>query len=149
MAQAIYSIEQYVATIRKKDTIWMVFNTEYNRVHALKQEPYVDEMGCHSKYLNNDYTNYDKQKEFLDFMSNNFPDIKIVKVFDLVTNYIQYQYLGSYAIDIDLNGDVYEAINEKYGTPQTEDEQVNAELWYMTYEDSKKFHQDKIDLIGI
>jgi hypothetical protein len=142
MAIAVRTIEYYIANVRKKDTIWMVFNTEYNKVHSLKQEPYTDEYGTASKYLNREYTNFDKQKEFLEFMNDNFPDTKIFPVMDLVTNYTLWPYLGSYVIDTDIGSDVYNALYSKYGNPSSEDEQVNAELWMMSYEDAKIFNDE-------
>ena len=34
MPQILYTIDEYIATIRKKTSIWIVFNTVYNDIHA-------------------------------------------------------------------------------------------------------------------
>lgn len=50
MPQLLYTIEEYIVKHRKKDTIWMVFNTRYNEIHALHQIIDVeDEFGYYDK----------------------------------------------------------------------------------------------------
>lgn len=82
----------------KKDTIWIVFNTIYNDVHALSKS--YDDM---SGYLNEDYTDKEARAEFLTFMQTHFPEVKLVEVFDLVhSGWFQWPYLGSIAIDTNI-----------------------------------------------
>lgn len=141
MAQALYTIDEYIATVRKKQTIWIVFNTIYNNVHAFKKR---DEEDLFEKYLKEKFTDKVAQKEFLDFMKTNFPDTEILQVFDLVSdNYLIYPYLGSYAINTDIGSDVYNALSEKYGDPYKDAMVNNKVLWVMEYKDATMFHEDR------
>ncbi len=66
----------------KQPTLCINFNTVYSDIH----------------------TDTNARKEFLEFMQTNFPDTKIVMVFDLVKiGFIQYPYLGSLMIDTPQN----------------------------------------------
>ena len=44
MPQILSTIEQYITEEREKDSIWMVFNTRYNEIHALHQPLKDDEL---------------------------------------------------------------------------------------------------------
>lgn len=148
MAVIIYTVEEYIATKRKKDTIWMVFNSAYNKVHALKQKFEAEDDDLTSTYLDPKYTNEEKQKEFLEYMAKNHPDTEVLPVFDLVSvSYLVWKYLGSYAIDADVGSEVYEALSKKYGDPYGEVKDVEATLWLMNYDDAKKFHKDREDML--
>jgi hypothetical protein len=146
MPQIIPTIEEYVATMRKEDTIYMVFNTSYNDKHAFKKK--FDSLDSIFDYLDVKNTDYEAQKEFLDFMGTNFPDTKLQEVFDLVSpTYLQWSFLGSYAIDTPINSEVYKALEKKYenedGTPKSN----NAVLWMLPYENAVKFHQKRVEVI--
>ncbi|MBL0707453.1 MAG: hypothetical protein JJW00_00180 [Sulfurimonas sp.] len=142
MPQIIYTIDEYVTNIRKRDTFWIVFNTVYNDVHAFKEE-----LGGR-EHLDEENTDFDEQKRFLDFMRENFADVKILKVFDLVSaGYIIYPYLGSYAIDIDKGDKCYEALAKRYNDPYEDATRNNAVLWMIDYENAKKFHKYREDMI--
>ena len=148
MAVIIYTVEEYIATKRKKDTIWMVFNSAYNKVHALKQKFEAEDDDLTSTYLDPKYTNEEKQKEFLEYMAKNHPDTEVLQVFDLVSvGHLVWKYLGSYAIDADIGSEVYEALSKKYGDPYGEVKDVEATLWLMNYDDAKKFHKDREDML--
>ena len=140
MAQSLYTIDEYIATVRKRTSIWIVFNTVYNDVHAFNKEFEGTE-----SYLNKKYTDYKAQKEFLAFMQECCADVKILQVFDLVSsNHIIYPYLGSYAIDIDPDSFEYKKIIEKYGDPYDELPPTNnAVIWVMSYEEAQKFYEER------
>jgi hypothetical protein len=72
MPVALYTIDEYVATDRKRDTYWLVFNTVYNDIHAFKKKPTVNEDGSRN-YLKKEFTDYKAREEFLEFMKINFP----------------------------------------------------------------------------
>lgn len=146
MPQIIPTIEEYVATVRKEDTIFMVFNTVYNDIHAFKKK--LDSLDSILHYLDEKNTDYEAQKEFLDFMNENFPDTKLQEVFDLVSStYLQWSFLGSYAIDTSINGKVHNALEKKYenedGTPKSN----KAVLWELPYKNAVKFHQKRVEAI--
>jgi len=146
MPQTLYTIDEYVAIVRKKTSIWIVFNTVYNDVHAFAKE--IQGIGMEF-YLNKEYTDYKAQKEFLDFMKRCCPDVKFIEVFDLVSsNYLVYPYLGSYAINVEIDSPEYKKIIEKYGD-QYEDTPPsnNAVLWVMDYTEAVKFHKERQKVI--
>ncbi len=143
MPQIICTIDEYAATVRKKDTIWVVFNKVYNDVHAFKKE-----LRDAFKYLDKENTDYEAQKEFLNFMALEFPNVEILEVMDLVPpGYLVYPYLGSYAINADVNSDVYKALEKKYGKIEDKPFSNSAVLWMVSYEDAQRFHKEREDMI--
>jgi len=146
MPQIIPTIEEYVATIRKENTIFMVFNISYNDKHAFKKK--FDSLDSILHYLDANNTDYEAQKEFLDFMRENFPETKLQEVFDLVSpTYLQWSFLGSYAIDTSINGKIHIALEKKYenedGTPKSN----KAVLWELPYENAVQFHKKRVEAI--
>ena len=147
MPIALYTIEEYVVKERKRETYWLVFNTVYNDIHAFKKEPTVNEDGS-INYLEKKFTNYKAREEFLEFMKINFPQTKILDVFDLVSaSYLIYPYLGSIAIDCDEDSEVYKALCEKYGNPYDDAKVNNAVFWVIPYEEAKKFYDEKVEFL--
>lgn len=146
MPRILYTIDEYIAKKRQKTTIWIVFNTVYNDVHAFNKEIEGDYFGI---YLNEEYTDQEARQEFLDFMTKHFPDTKLVEVFDLVgKSWLQWPYLGSIAIDTDIGSDAYNALSEKYGNPFDEATINNKVLWVMKYEDAKSVYADRAEDIN-
>lgn len=142
MPQILYTIDEYISEHRKKETIWIVFNTLYNDVHAFNKS-YDDMTG----YLNKDYTDEGARAEFLTFMQTHFPEVKLVEVFDLVhSGWLQWPYLGSVAIDTDRGSAAYNALSEKYGNPFEEATVNNHVLWVMEFEEAQKFHEERSKL---
>lgn len=146
MPQILYTIEEYIATKRQKTSIWIVFNTVYNDIHAFKKKLEGDYF---EMYLKESYTDQESRQEFLDFMKENFPNTQLFEVFDLVsTEWLQWPYLGSIAIDTDIGSDVYTALSEKYGNPYEDCTANNKVLWVMEYEDAKSMHDDRVEGIN-
>ena len=147
MAIALYTIEEYIVKERKRDTYWLVFNTVYNDIHAFKEEPTVNEDGS-INYLEKEFTDYKAREEFLEFMKINFPQTKILDVFDLVSaSYLIYPYLGSIAIDCEKDDEVFVALSEKYGNPYEDGIKNNAVFWVMTYDLALKSHNERMEVI--
>lgn len=147
MPIALYTIEEYVAKERKRDTYWLVFNTVYNDIHAFKMKPTVNEDGS-INYLEKEFTDYKAREEFLDFMKTNFPQTKILDVFDLVSaSYLIYPYLGSIAVDCEKDDEVFIALSEKYGNPYEDAISNNAVFWVLDYENALKFHNERMEVI--
>ena len=147
MPIALYTIEEYVVKERKRDTYWLVFNTVYNDIHAFKKEPTVNEDGS-INYLEKEFTDYKAREEFLDFMKTNFPQTKILDVFDLVSaSYLIYPYLGSIAVDCEKDDEVFKTLSEKYGNPYDNAISNNAVFWSITYELALKFHNERMEVI--
>lgn len=143
----LYTIDEYIADHRKKDTIWMVFNTRYNEIHLFDQYPTnEDDLRPYVKELTDEVA----RQEFLDFMQMNFPLTKLVNVFDLVSKtWIEWPYLGSIAIDADIGSDVYKALCAKYGDAYEDPISTNQALWVMGYEEAREIHQEKIEWIEL
>jgi hypothetical protein len=145
MPQLIYTIEEYITEERQKDSIWMVFNTRYNEIHALKKKLEENEAGLFRLY-DEQFTNYKARQEFLDFMQENFPETILVEVFDLVSrDWLHWPYLGSIAIDADIGSDVYKALCEKYGDAYGEPKDINHVLWVMPYDEAKVCHERRCE----
>lgn len=146
MPQLLYTIDEYIATKRKKPTIWIVFNSLYNDVHAFKKK--LSEEEFLRGYLDEKYTDTQAREEFLDFMKTNFPDVALLEVFDLVSlGYLVYPYLGSIAIDTDVGSDAYAALSQKYGDPYGDATVNNKVLWVMEYDDAKSMYDKKEKLL--
>ena len=147
MPIALYTIEEYIVKERKRDTYWLVFNTVYNDIHAFKEEPIVNEDGSRN-YLKKEFTDYKAREEFLEFMKINFPQTKILDVFDLVSaSYLIYPYLGSIAIDCEKDDEVFTALSEKYGNPYEDAISNNAVFWVLDYENALKFHNERTEIV--
>ena len=147
MPVALYTIDEYVAKERKRDTYWLVFNTVYNDIHAFKKEPTVNEDGS-INYLEKEFTDYKAREEFLEFMKINFPQTKLIEVFDLVSaSYLIYPYLGSIAVDCEKDDEVFTALSEKYGNPYEDAISNNAVFWVLDYENALEFHNERKEVI--
>ena len=144
MAQLLYTIEEYAATIRKKDTFFMVFNTTYNDIHGFHKK--LDDIG--KSYLDKDKTDNSAREQFLLYMQDNFPEVKLFNVFDLVDiGYLQWPYLGSIAIDMDKGSEVYEILSQKYGDPYEDPIVNNQAMWVIEYDFAKKHHARRCERI--
>ena len=140
-AQEQYDEEEYVVETRKRDTFFMVFNTVYNDIHAFTKEP---ENGIFTGYLNKEFTDNKARDEFLEFMHKEFPNTKLIEVFDLVnSSYMTYPYLGSIAIDCEENDDVYNAICKKYEDSEGMALSNNAVFWVITYDLALEFYKER------
>lgn len=136
MSRAIYVIEQYITDVRKKTTVWMVFHTAYNDIYALNKEV-SDGSGLLLGVLRPQYTDEQARSEFLAFIHDNFPKVALVEVGDFMPQgMLEWPYLGSIAIDADIDTDVYKALCDKYGDPYKDPVSNNAVVWLMEYNDA-------------
>jgi len=132
MPKATYIIEEYIATIRKKNTIDMVFNRNYNDILAFGVEM-TD--GVKDKFLKESETDWQARDEFLGYMQTNFPDTKLIEVGDNVPlTYLVCPYLGSIALDTNEGSEVYQALCKTYEDARGNAKSNNAVLWLMEYE---------------
>ena len=77
MPKIIKTLDEYVATVRIKDTLFIVFDTQFNisitndrdknMLENLSQNPLSDE---------------EAREEFIQFMQENFPNIELVEVME-------------------------------------------------------------------
>lgn len=81
-------------------------------------------------------------------MKTNFPNTKIIEVFDLVSaNYLIYPYLGSFVIECEKDDEVFKALSEKYGNPYDDAIINNAVFWVIDYEFAQKMHEERTEMI--
>ena len=145
MPQILPSLDEYASQIRKKDTVYIVFNTVYNDVHAFNKKLNDDEQ---LNYLNKKFTDTKAQKEFLEFMRTTLPNVKIQKVFDLVSvRYLEYPYLGSYAIDVDIGTKEYKELANKYNDPYKDAVNNSAVLWIVEIEDANVLYSKRKEFL--
>ncbi|OCL89475.1 hypothetical protein [Arcobacter porcinus] len=145
MPRLLKTLTEYVATIRKRETYFMVFNTVYNDLYAFKNEPNSEENAEYGifGYLNEKCVNNIARDEFINFMKDKFPNTQIHEVFDMVSpGYLIYPYLGTIAIDCEKDDEVYNAICKKYedklGNPLSKD----AVFWSISYEIALKNYNE-------
>lgn len=145
MPQILKTIEEYVVNDRKRDTFFMVFNTAYNDIHAFNKEPEIDSLKeIFTGYLNEKFTDNKARDEFLQFMQKDFPNTKLIEVFDLVdSSYLTYPYLGSIAVDCEENDEVYNAICKKYEDSNGMALSNNAVFWVISYEIALKSYKER------
>ena len=137
MPLLIPTVCQYITEVRKKDGFWVNFNTVYNDIRAFGKK-YQD------KYLEEKYTDKSKQREFLDFMKKNFPNIQLVPVFDLVARgYLKWPYLGSYLVDADVGSDVFNVLVEKFENPDGIPKSNNLVIYVLPYKIAKEYWEDR------
>jgi hypothetical protein len=141
MNQAAKNIEEYVASERRKHTLWISFNSEYNDSHTFKKQLNIDPK---LNQLSIDATDKLSKAEFENFMQTNYPETKIVPVFDVMSELFYLRpFLGSYAIDTDIGSDVYNALIKKYEDEYCEAISNKAVLWIMEYDRALRLCQNK------
>ena len=145
MPQILKTIDEYVVEDRKRETYFMVFNTVYNDIHAFQKEPETDNLeDIFTGYLNKKYTDNVARDEFLKFMKENFPNTKLVEVFDFVAaGYMMYPYLGTIAIDCEENDEVYNALCKKYEDEDGRPKSNKAVFWALSYELALKSYNER------
>lgn len=146
MSQLLDSIEGYISKVRKKDTIYISFNADYAKASIYGQVPAEDE-GFMS-WLDKDKTNWEKREEFRNFMAERMPHVALTDVFDNVPlGYIKWPFLGTIAIDVDVDSPEYHEINNRYEDENGKPRSLDAVVWIMTYEDAKRLWQAKEEFL--
>jgi hypothetical protein len=140
MPRAMMTVCQYIANKRKKDTIYIVFNEVYNKI--LTKKKLINDA---FELVEEKNVDYKTREEFLKFMKENLPDVKLIEVGDyLPVSLIVFPYLGTIAIDVNIGSKEYEIITEKWGNPFGEDFINDTTLmWVMKYEDAKKIWEER------
>ena len=142
MPQILKTLAEYVVETRKKDTFYMVFNTAYNYIHSFNKEPETDSNKIFTDYLNKKYIDNTAREDFLHFMQKNFPNTKLIEVFDLVdSSYLTYPYLGTIAVDCDENDEVYNVLCNKYEDSKGIALSNKAVFWVISYDFALKSYE--------
>ncbi|MDQ1267480.1 MAG: hypothetical protein QG560_123 [Campylobacterota bacterium] len=141
MARIVKTIEEYIANDRKRDTIFMTFNAPYARASMGM------ELGEDEKFLDKENTNEQKREEFIAWMKETFPHIHLEDVFDNVPmGYLQWPFLGSVPIDVEIDSPEYHAINSRYEDEEGNPKELDAVVWIMSYEVAKNLHAKKEEM---
>lgn len=144
MPKVLKTIEQYIAEVRKRDTIYITFNQPYAKaaMGIPLDENDKDEDGFR-EFLNKKKTNWEKREEFIQWMKETYPDIYLEDVFDDVpVGYMEWPFLGTIAIDVEIDTPEYHVINDRYeenGEPKS----LDAVVWIMDYNTAKEIHAQK------
>ena len=135
MPQILKTLDEYVVEDRKKETYFIVFNRAYNDIYAFKKEPESNNLeDIFTGFLDKKYVDYKARDEFMNFMKENFPNTKLIEVFDLVSaGYMMYPYLGTIAIDCEENDEVYNALCKKYEDETGMPKSNSAIFWAISY----------------
>lgn len=143
MAQALMTVEQYIADVRQKDTIFIGFNSLYAK--ACLQLPMSEDEKLH--WLSKDNVNWEKREEFLQFMAKELPYIKLTDVFDNVPlSWQLWPFLGTIAIDVEIESPEYKIINERYEDADGEPHSLDSVIYVMTLEQALSAHEKRKQL---
>ena len=146
MPRLLQTIQEYIATKRKKETLYIVFNRGYNNTNL--PEELRDENSEDLDMADKSLTDEKEREAFKDYMKNHFPETKLVEVFDIVPlGYLVYPYLGSIAIDTDIGGTCQKALEKRYEDDKGNLLSKNAVLWTLTYDIAKKHHEKQKELL--
>lgn len=141
MAQILATIEEYISQVRKKDTIFISFNEPYAKARLGIR---IEEENGFMEFLDKKKTNWEKRDEFIQWMKENYPHIAIVDVFDNVPlGYLEWPFLGTIAIDVEIDSPEYHAINNRYEDENGEPKCLDAVVWIMSYDVAKELHAKK------
>ncbi|GAB6074753.1 hypothetical protein [Nautilia lithotrophica] len=140
MARTMMTICEYIINVRKKDTIYIVFNEVYNKVLTKRKK--LNDM---FELIDKKNVDYKTREEFLKFMKENLPNVKLTEVGDyLPLEILIFPYLGTIAIDVDINSKEYEIITEKWGNLFGEDFINDTTLlWVMKYIDALEIWEER------
>ncbi len=134
----IKEIEELISYDLKRDGYWFVFHRLYKEFLVFKK-PVPTDFGrfcVESEYIDvtSDYIDLDARQEFLSFMAQNFPNVKVYRVTDVVPlGMMSWPYLGSIAIDIQKGDPAYQALSAKYGDPEQAATDNRHVFWVMDY----------------
>ena len=67
MSKLLKTLAQYMIEREKEETYFMVFNTVYNDIYALNNEPENKLEKYTFGYLNKEYVNNEAREEFIDY----------------------------------------------------------------------------------
>lgn len=140
MAQVLDTIEGYIANVRKKDTIFIGFSPTYAKVFM--DIPIEDESTF--GWLSKENVNWEKREEFKQFMAETMPEIKLTDVYDNVpVGYMEWPFLGTIAIDVEIDSPEYHVINSKYEDESGAPYSLDAVVYIMKYEDALKAYEKR------
>lgn len=140
MAQVLDTIEGHIANVRKKDTIFIGFSPTYAKVFM--DIPIEEESPF--GWLSKENVNWEKREEFKKFMAETMPHISLTDVYDNIpVEYIEWPFLGTLAIDVEIDSPEYHAINNRYEDENGEPYTLDAVVYIMKYEDALRVYEKR------
>lgn len=148
MPKILKTLDEYVVEDRKREAYFIVFNTAYNDIYAFRKEPETDNLkDILTGFLDKKFVDYKVRDEFMNFMKENFPNTKLIEVFDFVAaGYMMYPYLGTIAIDCEEKDEVYNALCKKYEDETGMPKSNSAVFWAISYEIALKSYKERKEL---
>ncbi|MDD5084381.1 MAG: hypothetical protein PHT88_05650 [Candidatus Moranbacteria bacterium] len=144
MPKVLDTIKSHIVKIRKKDTIFIGFNPIYAKVSM--GIPLLGDDKT-NEWLDSEKTNWDKREEFKRFMIETMPNITLTDVYDDVPiGYIEWPFLGTIAIDVDIDSPEYNIINDRYEASSGEPYSLDAVVYIMTYEEALSAYEKQKEL---
>jgi len=137
--QAVQSIYKYTSDIHHADTLWINFNTRYNRILKLSmiEEQFETRVSSVPIPMSMEETDQKARYTFEKWIKKTFPHISYEPVLDKMPAYhMSWPYLGSFAINVLVGSDEYKAIRHRYETKKGDNKNINACLYIMKYEDA-------------
>lgn len=145
MPLAMMTIDQLVATQLKKDGYYLVFNTHYNQLFA--PEAGAEPDTSLSPFFSRDSTDERARDEFIAFMDREFPEVKRFDVMDLMPlDYEVWPFMGSIALDISPDDAAYQALVERYNSPESQGS-PSAMFWMLPLANAQKLWAARCELI--
>lgn len=79
-------------------------------------------------------------------MAENLPHVELSDVYDnLPIGYMEYPYLGTIAIDVDIDSPDYHIINSRYEDETGQPFNLDAIIWIMPYEQAFSSYEKRKD----
>jgi len=139
MGKIINTIVNHIVNVRKKDTCFIEFNSTHAKI-ALGL-PMEDKK---IRWFEEQYINWEKREEFLRFMAENLPHVELNDVYDnLPIGYMEYPYLGTIAIDVDIDSPDYHIINNRYEDEAGQPFDLDAIIWITPYEQALESYEKR------
>ena len=130
MGKILMTINEYISEIRKKDTIYI----EFNSIHAKINLGLPLEDKRNNRWFDKQYINWDKRAEFIQYMEREMPSVKLIDVLDNVpAGYIDWPYLGTIVIDVDLDSQEFKTIDKYYEGEDGQPVSLDAVVYIKIY----------------
>ena len=143
MGIILQTIEEYAIQSKQEITFWVSFNKAYNAFHFQKTNESLFDV------LDKEKTDYKAQEKFLEFVKQELPNIKLTPVFDLVpTGFIEFPYLGSYALNVKQDSPEYKKITQKYEDENGNPKSLSCAIFGISLELAQKMHKEKEDFFN-
>ena len=144
MPRALKTIEQYITQDRKKDTIFIGFSPTYAKAF-LRMDMSEEER---EHWLDKENVNWKKREEFIQFMTQEMPHVKLTDVFDYFSpSWELWPFLGTIAIDVEAGGPEEDVLNRRYEDETGEPISLDAVVYIMSYENAKRRFEKREELV--